>query len=220
MKRYFITGTDTDCGKTYATLQLLAYLNDHGALTLAVKPIATGCEDKEGELINSDAKLLSLACNLHHTEINPWRFKPPVSPHLVNDSITTKDIAEYCFSEAFSHVDTLLIEGAGGLMVPLNNHETWVDLLKLTNIPVILIVGIKLGCLNHALLTETALQTYKIRCAGWIANCIDPNMMMVYENIHTLKRKMESPLIARIDFNGTLLPKAAFNRLMGVQYEA
>ncbi|WP_133130039.1 dethiobiotin synthase [Legionella yabuuchiae] len=216
MRRFFITGTDTDCGKTYATLQLLAFLIQNESTAIALKPIATGCEEKEGVLINSDASLLSSACNTSHTDINPWRFKPPVSPHLVNQSLTAKDVADFCMHERFSYASHLLIEGAGGLMVPLNDHETWIDVLKLTGIPVILIVGITLGCLNHALLTEHVLQTHQIHCAGWIANCIDPNMIMMEENIYTLERKLTCPLLAKIDFNSKLIPRHVKN--LGVNF--
>ena len=204
MKRYFITGTDTDCGKTYVTARLVDYFVN----AVAIKPIASGCIDVENQLISSDAQQLQKNGTLSLERINPWRFKLPVSPHIAAQHegvcLSITEIANYCLNLHLEGVQNLFIEGAGGLMVPLNNKETWIDWLKLTQIPVILVVGMKLGCINHALLTETVLNRYKIKCIGWIANCLDPHMQALSENINTLTQRIASPLLATFSFGSNI----------------
>lgn len=204
MKRYFIVGTDTDCGKTYVTCKLASYFPN----AVAIKPIASGCMEVDNQLVSHDAQLLQQCSDLSMDHINPWRFKLPVSPHIAAEKegmhVSAVALANYCMELQLPEIETLLIEGAGGLMVPLNQDETWIDFLKLTQIPVILVVGMKLGCINHALLTENALLVHDIPCAGWIANCLDPEMLCLMENIATLKRKLSFPLFATIPFSGEL----------------
>ena len=205
MKRFFITGTDTDCGKTYVTTKL----RDFSPRSAAIKPVASGCMEVDNQLVSSDALLLQENSDLSLNQINPWRFKLPVSPHIAAREegihLPVSDIATFCMEWQLPGIDTLFIEGAGGLMVPLNEDETWVDFLKLTKIPVILVVGMKLGCINHAILTEKALEGERIECAGWIANCLDPEMNCLLENITTLRKKLKSPLLATVSFFGELV---------------
>jgi dethiobiotin synthetase len=208
MSRYFITGTDTDCGKTYVTCQLLDYFNAEKKRPLALKPIASGCQEINGQLESEDV----LALQQHNSDpfhaINGWRFAPAISPHLAAEAagkrITASDIASFCFQEQFAHYDPLLIEGAGGLMVPLNEKETWIDFLKLTKMQVILVVGLRLGCINHALLTASVLKTEGIEVLGWIANCLDPKMLALEENIETLSVKMQVPKIGFVPYKGLI----------------
>ncbi|ARB91136.1 dethiobiotin synthase [Legionella longbeachae] len=205
MRRYFITGTDTDCGKTYVTARLVDYFFN----AAAIKPVASGCIEIENQLISHDAQLLIKNNNFDLDLINPWRFKLPISPHIAAEKegvrLSITEIADYCLNLNMEGVEQLFIEGAGGLMVPLNYDETWIDWLKITQIPVVVVVGIRLGCINHALLTEAALNAHKIECIGWIANCIDPNMQALSENIDTLVHKLESPLLATVPFESNLL---------------
>lgn len=204
MNSYFITGTDTDCGKTYVTRKLLEFVSK----SIAIKPVASGCFLHEEELISADAQQLQYHNCLSLEQINPWRFPSPISPHIAareqKVSIIIKELADYCLNFKMEPFETLFIEGAGGLMVPLNDKETWIDFLKLTKIPVILVVGLKLGCINHALLTASALDYYNIPCAGWIANCLYPNMLALDENIETLKEKLSFPLITQIPYGGAI----------------
>ena len=202
MKRYFIIGTDTNCGKTYVTCQLVDYFKGRNKRVMAVKPVASGCVVMNGELISEDVS--ALQCHNGETGHNicPWRFERPISPHLaageIGEVLSAKAIVDFCQGQAFGDLDYLLIEGAGGLMVPLNNNETWVDVLIESQIPVILVVGMRLGCINHALLTELALKTHQINGVGWIANCIDKTMLALSENIDYLMEKMSLPLLATI----------------------
>lgn len=204
MKRYFITGTDTDCGKTYVTSQLLKHYSN----AVALKPVASGCKRIGNELLNPDVQELIKDNQLPSDLINPWRFELAVSPHIAAEKegkyINCMDLVRYCTEFNLPGKELLLIEGAGGLMVPLNKEHTWLDFLKRSQIPVLLVVGMKLGCINHALLTMHVLKTQGISCSGWIANCIDPNMLVLEENIDTLTQLIEAPLIGQIPYNGVL----------------
>lgn len=201
MQRYFILGTDTDCGKTFVTRKLM----DSVANSVAIKPIASGCIEKNGDLLSADAQVLQKNSPLTLEQITPWRFSNPVSPHIAAKEdgmrISIQDIADYCLQFNLPDTKTLFIEGAGGLMVPLNEEETWVDFLTLTKIPVILVVGMQLGCINHALLTGRVLEGFGIECKGWIANCIDPAMLFLKENISTLIKGLKMPLLDTIPFD-------------------
>lgn len=202
MRRYFITGTNTDCGKTYITKELVRCVPN----STAIKPIASGSVFEEGCLINSDALALQKITNLPLDKINPWRFVSPISPHIAarydGKALNIGEIADYCTSFTSEDNEVLFIEGAGGLCVPLTDEHTWVDFLKLTNIPVILVVGMTLGCINHSLLTQIALHANNIECVGWVANCLDQNMLALDENIQTLERLLAFPLLATVPFEG------------------
>ncbi|MGQ3887459.1 dethiobiotin synthase [Legionella sp. CNM-1927-20] len=204
MKRYFITGTDTDCGKTYVLCKLLTYYN-RKYKAQALKPVASGCEKINSHLISQDVIRLQSCNSTPSLCINRWLYEPPISPHLAahfaKNEFDIAQIAQFCQQEEFSDFDYLLIEGAGGLLVPLNAHETWLDFLKLTAIPVILVVGMRLGCINHALLTDAILKLNQIPCLGWIANCLDKEMLFIEENIDTLKDKMHMPFIGSVPYN-------------------
>jgi dethiobiotin synthetase len=205
MKRYFITGTNTDCGKTYVTSKLVEFFTNASA----IKPIASGGNYLDNKFVSYDAQYLQPYSNLAFDVINPWCFKLPVSPHIASKeegySICINKIADYCLNIQLPDIEILFIEGAGGLMVPLNDNETWIDFLHYSDIPVILVVGMKLGCINHALLTETAFNAHKINCVGWIANCLDPDMLAISENICTLKSLLKIPLLATIPYSADLL---------------
>ncbi len=202
MRRYFITGTSTDCGKTFVTARLL----HHFKKSKAIKPIASGCQEIDGVLVSSDALELQKTRDLPLETINPWTFKTAVSPHIAAEiagiTVTTAHLVDYCLNLELSETEILFIEGAGGLIVPINEKDTWVDFLQQTGIPVIMVVGMQLGCINHALLTEIALRVNTIHCSGWIANCIDPDMLALEQNIMTLKNKLALPFLAKIHHQG------------------
>ncbi len=197
MKQYFITGTDTDSGKTYVTCALLRHYKN----SAAVKPVASGCEAG----ISDDAQSIARDSIEIIEHQKPWRFNPPISPHIaaqqVEEVITVADIFSYV-----QHIQTqaeyLFIEGAGGVMVPLNTKETWLDFLTLSKVPVVLVVGMTLGCINHALLSASVLKTSQIECAGWIANFLDPEMLCLEENIVTLKSFLDIPFLGRVAYQG------------------
>lgn len=202
MKRFFITGTDTNCGKTYVTCLLIKQLHVEGYRSIGLKPVATGCYLSHGDLLNEDVTLIKEQNQTKGECINPWRYQLPVSPHLAakidNETISIDEINAFCLEKNWPNQDCLLIEGAGGLMVPLNAEQTWVDFLKVSRIPVIVVVGMKLGCLNHALMTASILKSHNIPCQGWIANQIDSEMLLPEENIQTLSKLMPFPFIGQV----------------------
>lgn len=191
--KYFITGTDTGVGKTYITRLLLQKYLQQGKTVKALKPIASGV-DAQG--YNEDAVLLAKATNQSIEQINPICFQKPIAPSIAakqeNYELTVQNVWETC-QPLFTNADVTLIEGVGGFVVPLNAKETTVDLAKKFNFPVILVVGLRLGCLNHAILTYQAIQQAGLEVAGWFANQVDPNMEAMAENIETLKDFLHAP---------------------------
>lgn len=207
MKRYFIVGTDTDCGKTYVTCQLVDYFKKKHNKVLGIKPVASGCIEENGHLVSQDVVQLQHH-NGHSQQINRWLFAPPISPHLaakeVGEHVSIEALQAFCNDQSFTTVDYLFIEGAGGLMAPINEKETWLDFLNASQIPTILVVGMRLGCLNHALLTDFALNVEQVGCVGWVANCLDEDMLALTGNIETLVERMTVPLLATIPYKGML----------------
>jgi dethiobiotin synthetase len=201
---FFITGTDTDAGKTFAACALLQAAQKRGLSTAAVKPLAAGGNLVEGKVRNEDALLLQKKCtlNLSYEEINPLCLQQAIAPHIAaqqeGKTIHAQELADHCQKIMTKNADLTLIEGAGGWQVPLNQEEFVGDIVKRLNIPVILIVGMKLGCLNHALLTVKALHDEGIVLHGWIANQLNPQMPVFTENLNTLREKIDAPLVATI----------------------
>jgi dethiobiotin synthetase len=205
MNPYFIIGTDTDCGKTYVTVRLMEYLSERSKKVKALKPVASGCYLQDGQLINDDCVSLKSfdSSNDLAQDLCPWALRLPIAPHLAakhdDVSLSAKNIASFCTRSSLKAYDVVLIEGAGGLLVPLNDNETWVDVIKAVKIPVILVVGMRLGCINHALLTVSALNMHEIPCLGWVANCVDENMLYMEQNISTLKARIDAPLLGIVE---------------------
>ena len=201
-KAYFITGTDTNIGKTYVATRLLTEYQQQGKSAIGLKPIASGAIQQHNALVNEDALLLQQASsiNIPLPNINPFVFEPAIAPHIAamqaNITLSCQTIKEEIMRTMGNYVaDHYLIEGAGGLLVPINDTETIADLIKLLNLPIILIVGIKLGCINHALLTNDYILQHKLPFAGWIANCLDANCAKQNAIIETLNKKMAAPCL-------------------------
>lgn len=206
VKKYFILGTDTNCGKTYVTCSLLSYLQQQARKALAIKPVVSGCEEEGDVRTNPDIQALSLHNPAVSIDIAPWRFIQPLSPHLAaraeQKALDIEEIVAFCRQSQFHDYDDLLIEGAGGLLVPLNDKQTWLEMLKIMqfDLSVILVVGMTLGCLNHALLTAMALENAGIPCKGWIANEWDTQMLACEENKQTLKTKLAFPYLGHVPY--------------------
>lgn len=207
MREFFITGTDTDAGKTVATVLLLQALDAKGKRVLGVKPISAGCELTPHGLRNDDALQLQRASNVSvdYELVNPIAFEEPIAPHIA----AQKHQRSICLDALDKHMqdirdvsaDIALVEGAGGWRLPLNNQGEYLsDFAKRQNMPVILVVGMKLGCLNHALLTYEAIVDDGLQCVGWIANHLQPNMPFLQENIETLESLLNCPKLAEIPF--------------------
>jgi len=199
--RLFVAGTDTGIGKTFISCKILEYLNQIACKTVGLKPIASGCKLTDGSYYNQDALKLQAAASvkLDYKIVNPFAFEPAIAPHIAaqqsGKSMTSSAVIEK-LSIAFQQTaDFYLIEGAGGWLLPLNNKETLADVVRILQLPVLLVVGIRLGCLNHALLTVDNIKRTGIKLTGWIANCIDPDMQFIEENIEMLKNRIDAPLL-------------------------
>jgi len=200
---YFITATDTDAGKTYIASALVRHFAQQGLKSVGMKPIAAGCEWVDGKLQNSDVHQLTQASNVDAplSLINPYTFQPPIAPHIAARQVGVEialDKIQQAFVQLSQLADVVIVEGAGGFLVPLNDTQTMADLAASLNIPVILVVGMRLGCINHALLSVQAIQASGLTLAGWVANQIDPNMAMLAENIQTLKQRINAPCLAEV----------------------
>lgn len=207
---FFIAGTDTDVGKTHVTAGLLAAARHLGLSTLGIKPLASGCSPTAEGLRNSDALALiaQSSLKLAYSKVNPFAFEPAVAPHIAAENIgielSAKSLLQACATALAQPVDLCLIEGAGGWYVPLSAAETLADFARRLQVPVILVVGMRLGCISHALLSYEAIQRDGLQCAGWIANTIDPDMPYLEENIHTLKQHIPAPCLAQLSWHDEL----------------
>lgn len=203
---YFVTGTDTGVGKTHAACALLQAARQAGFTTAASKPVAAGGEQTAAGIRNEDALLLQACCSpsLSYEDINPVCLQQAVAPHIAADlegiSLEPDNLASSVKKVISKQADLTLVEGAGGWLVPLNSQATMADLVKQLGIPVILVVGMRLGCLNHALLSAEAIRQDGLVLQGWIANQIDPQMPYQQENLDTLKNLIGAPLIARFQW--------------------
>jgi dethiobiotin synthetase len=199
---YFVTGTDTGVGKTLVSCALLHAFAAQGKRVVGFKPVAAGCDDDDH---NDDAKQLRAASTVRATygQINPYCFPHPIAPHLSARHAGSRiDFSRIfaSFDELAGQSDEVIVEGVGGFCVPLNEKQDSVDLVKQFDIPVILVVGMRLGCLNHALLTMRAIAEAQIECAGWVANVLDADMPALQENIDTLRERIQAPLLGVIPF--------------------
>jgi dethiobiotin synthetase len=199
---YFITGTDTGVGKTLVSCALLHAFAARGLRVAGFKPVAAGCDDNDH---NDDAVRLRAASTMQVTygQINPYCFPRPIAPHLAARHAGARiDIPriEASYHELAGQSDEVIVEGAGGFCVPLNEKLDTADMVKQLDLPVILVVGMRLGCINHALLTLRVIADYQLECAGWVANVLDENMPALQENIETLRERIAAPLLGVIPY--------------------
>jgi len=208
VRGYFIAGTDTGVGKTLIACALLHRLRQRGLKAVGMKPIAAGCERTAEGLINEDVEALRAASSiaLPREAINVYAFEQPIAPHLAaaNEGLRMDlGVIERRFVDLAARADAVIVEGAGGWLVPLNATETFADLALRLRLPVVLVVGMRLGCLNHALLTAEAIVARGLRMAGWVANHVDPAMACPEENVRSLQQRLSCPLLGRIPFQET-----------------
>lgn len=197
----FIAGTDTGIGKTHAACAVIHALRATGERVCGMKPVASGCMETAHGLRNDDALALQAASSAPvpaYEHINPIALREPLSPHLAaaheNVTITLSPL-QTAFHHLRTHYDTVVVEGVGGWRVPLAPGLFASEIAKAWALPVVLVVGMRLGCLNHALLTAQAIQADGCRLVGWIANHIDPNMAAMEENIDTLRKLLSAPCL-------------------------
>ena len=210
MAAFFLTGTDTSIGKTTVACALLQVANQQGLSSLGIKPIASGCEQTDEGLRNSDALLLQQVSSLKlpYQEVNPITLLEPLSPHLAAKKagrrLTMNQLVGYTRATLTHRPQFCVVEGAGGWRVPINDREMLSALPKELNLPVILMVGMRLGCLNHALLTAEAIIKDGLRLVGWVANTIDPTMAAFDENLATLKQILPAPCLGVLPYDAEL----------------
>ena len=205
---YFVTGTDTAVGKTLVSCALLHAFAAQGKRVVGMKPVAAGCNENEqsGESeLNDDVKQLRAASNISATlgQINPYCFVHHIAPHIAARKTGvriefSRILASY--RELAAQADVVIVEGVGGFRVPLNDAQDSADLAVLLGLPVILVVGMRLGCLNHALLTLRAINECGLSCAGWVANVLDSEMPALPENIEALQQRIATPLLGIVPY--------------------
>ncbi|MNQ85489.1 ATP-dependent dethiobiotin synthetase BioD 1 [compost metagenome] len=201
---YFIAGTDTDVGKTTIAAGLLHAAKRNGLVTLGAKPVASGCEVTAKGLRNADALALmdESSIKLTYEEVNPFAFEPAIAPHLAAREagvrLSVQELLKPMRAILDKQADFTLIEGAGGWRVPLSDQANLSDLAMALQLPVILVVGVRLGCINHALLTAEAIAQDGLQLAGWVANIIDAKTSRLEENLATLAERLPAPCLGRV----------------------
>lgn len=203
MSNLFITATDTDAGKTFVATALVKALTNIGKTVAVYKPISAGCDIIEGKLVNEDAFLLQQVANSDQsiTVINPIAFKEPIAPHIAaqksGTSITVSNVIEHYKNVTSLKADITITEGAGGWRLPLGDGQFLSDFVKQSNQQVILVVNMKLGCLNHAVLTYESILADGLECVGWVANAFE-GMNYLEENITELSSLLRVPMLAHL----------------------
>lgn len=209
---FFIAGTDTGVGKTFMTTRFLKQFNQLGFRTIGIKPVASGCEVTAGGLRNDDALQLQAAASvdLPYELVNPITFEPPISPNLAaefnNYSLTADAVVRACQPALEQEADIFLVEGAGGWLAPINDRETMADVAIQLGFPVILVVGLRLGCLNHTRLTVASMRASGVPIVGWVANAVDGAFEAMQENQDYLARVLGVPLLGCQSWGSTGCP--------------
>ena len=201
----FVTGTDTGIGKTRSAVVLMEAFKSMGKSVAGMKPIASGSEKSKSGLTNLDAMaLLQHATSRQSYEIiNPYAFAPPIAPHIAAQRAGVRidpDVIRRAYETLAASHDCVVVEGVGGWRVPFSPAFSTVDLVRLLDLPVVLVVGLRLGCINHALLSHEAIRNDNVNLAGWIANLIDPDYGEVDETVQLLEQKITAPLLGILPF--------------------
>lgn len=208
---FFVTGTDTGIGKTWVGCGLIAALRKRGHTVIGMKPVASGCRRSAEGLRNEDALHLQRvsSLNLPYEFINPYAFEPPIAPHIAAQEagvdISFAHILDRVH-ELAPLVDHLLIEGVGGWRVPLGREGDVGSLASALELPVVLVVGVRLGCLNHAFLSAEAIAADGLPLVGWVANLIDPQTERLVENLETLRGGIAAPCLGVISWQDEFSP--------------
>jgi dethiobiotin synthetase len=207
MSGFFITGTDTEIGKTFVSSLLIQFFADKGYKVAGMKPVASGAHKVDGLLQNEDALSLMQASNIDidYKTVNPYTFEPAVSPHIAAEQAGVEvehDVIKENYNKLQHVADVVIVEGVGGWYAPISCHTTVADLAESLQLPIILVVGLRLGCLNHALLTAQALRQSGLSVAGWIANHVEKDFSSAEKNISTLKHYLNDfPYLGSIPFD-------------------
>jgi dethiobiotin synthetase len=204
-QRLFVTGTDTGVGKTRIASSLCLAFAASGERVAAMKPVASGCVRTPDGLRNDDALALLQAANVRarYAEVNPYAFEPAIAPHIAALEAGCSidfDVLDRCYERLSLQSDVTIVEGAGGWLAPLDAERTFADLAARWQLDVILVVGLRLGCLNHALLTAESIQRHGLRFAGWVGNSVDPEFPRRDENLRTLRSRLAAPCLGAFPY--------------------
>ena len=202
---YFITGTDTGVGKTSVSLALIRLLQAQGHVVTAMKPVASGCRREPSGLVNEDALRLQAQASftVPYSLVNPYAFEPAVAPHIAATQAGIEielDVIKAAFAELGQEADRVVVEGVGGWAVPVNDSQTMADVAVKLDLPVVLVVGIRLGCLNHALLTTQAIVASGVAFTGWVANRLDPACQLQDETVAALRQRLSVPCLGDVPY--------------------
>ena len=213
----FVAGTDTGVGKTHTAVSLVVALRSAGYCVGVMKPVAAGVVETNHGPRNDDAVALaaSSAQPVEYEFLNPYLFDEPIAPHLAAAEANVDiDVAviEGAFAQLVERSDAMVVEGAGGWLVPIGPERTMADIARALNLPVLLVVGMRLGCLNHALLTASAISSAGLALSGWVANCIDPEMRRLDQNIAALAERLPAPLVATLPWEPSATPESNAHR--------
>lgn len=212
---WFVAGTDTEIGKTFVACALLHALHDHGYSAIGMKPVAAGT-DERGRNDDVEALIAAASVKAPRELVNPYLYAPAIAPHIAaleeNRPIDIEHIAQ-SFAALRPLADAIVVEGVGGFCVPLGPLVDAADLAQRLALPVILVVGMRLGCINHALLSEQAIAARGLTLAGWVANRIDPQMARFEENLASLEARLAAPLLGVIPANSSPEQAARLLRL-------
>ena len=217
-RAFFVTGTDTGVGKTYVCLALMASARMAGLSVVGLKPVASGCDRGPQGPVSQDAlRLMSEASvQLPYRTVNPWAFEAPIAPHLAAAGQGTRidlRVVEQSLARARATADLVVVEGIGGWLAPLTETATVADMVCDLGLPVVLVVGLRLGCLNHALLTSESIAARGLSLIGWVANELTPRMLALDENVAALQARLCAPLLGRLPYAATPSPQDAAGHL-------
>lgn len=199
---FFVTGTDTNVGKTLVSCSLIHAFAKTGRSVVGMKPIAAGCEN--GRWLDVDQLSMASTRQFDYTVINSYRLVAPAAPQIAANYEAIDidiEVIHQAFQTVYKAVDIVIVEGVGGFVVPLTSQTDTGDLAVALNLPVIMVVGLRLGCLNHALLTAEVIRARHLPLVGWVANTIDPQMGDIAENIEVLGHRLKCPLIGILPYN-------------------
>jgi dethiobiotin synthetase len=202
---YFVTGTDTGVGKTRVSRVLMSLLQTQGHVVTGMKPVASGCEATPAGPVNSDALALQAQASftVPYHDVNPYAFEPPIAPHLAAQAAGVEirpEIIGQALARVTEESDRVVVEGVGGWLVPIDASRTMADIAVSIGLPVIMVVGVRLGCINHALLTEAAIKATAVPFAGWVANRLEPEGEAADETIAALRQWLRTPCLGELPF--------------------
>lgn len=205
---FFVTGTDTEVGKTWVTLALMRAFQDKGMVVGGMKPVASGSEETALGLRNADALSIQAQSSVpnEYAAINPYVFKPPVAPHIAASQAGIEiniDRVLGAYEVLSRQNDIVIVEGVGGWRVPLNSYQSFADLVRAMDLPVILVVGLRLGCINHALLSIETILTDGLNLAGWVASHLSSSYLEPERTLHTLVESIPVPLLGELPYLST-----------------